>query len=538
MNMIETTNVEALIKQCESLTKQTEALTQQNAELTERLRWFEEQVLLAKRKEYGSSSERTAESQLGLFNEAESEMTSKPSTVRIPEHQRKKKQKGLKEIQFQGIPEEIIEHHLAESELVCPCCGGAMHDMGTEVRQELKVIPAEIKVVNHVRHKYACRHCEKHETSTPIKAAHSPAPVLPGSFASPSIIAYIMDQKYTWGLPLYRLEQSWSRMRITLSRQTMSNWIVAASDKWLKLVYEYMHQDLLKRNVLHADETTLQVVNESGRKAKQKSYMWLYRTGREAPPIVLFEYKPTREGENPKEFLTGFSGYLQVDGYEGYNKVKNVTLVGCWAHARRKFDEALTVLPKKDRDRGGTASHTGLEYCNRLFEIERTLKSVSTEERFKARLEQSSTLLEEFHKWLTDQAAMALPKSVIGTAVTYCLNQWLKLTAFLEDGRLEIDNNRSERSIKPFVIGRKNWLFSNTSRGANSSAVIYSIVETAKENGLDPFGYLTYLFETLPNTNIESASVLESLMPWSKDLPSSCRLPAVPTAPTAILNNK
>jgi transposase len=193
------------------------------------------------------------------------------------------------------------------------------------------------------------------------------------------------------------------------------------------------------------------------------------------------------------------------------------------------------VLLKKDRDRGGTASHTGLEYCNRLFEIERTLKLASAEERYKARLEQSSPLLDEFHKWLTDQAAMALPKSSIGTALTYCLNQWPKLTAFLKDGRLELDNNRSERSIKPFVIGRKNWLFSNTPKGASSSAVVYSIVETAKENGLDPSGYLTHLFETLPNTNMESPSVLETLMPWSKSLPSSCRLPA---QPTAILNNK
>jgi transposase len=222
------------------------------------------------------------------------------------------------------------------------------------------------------------------------------------------------------------------------------------------------------------------------------SYLWLYRTGCEGPAMVLYDYQQTRASKHPRKFLSGFKGYAHVDGYAGYNGIPGVSLVGCWSHARRAFDEALKALPENIST--PVAAKEGLKFCNQLFAIERDLKDSSPEERYKARLERSQPVLDAFSAWLRELTPKALPKSALGKAIKYCRNQWDKLEGFLQDGRLEIDNNRAERSIKPFVIGRKNWLFSNTPRGAQSSAITYSIVETAKENGLNPYQYLTYLF--------------------------------------------
>jgi hypothetical protein len=333
-----------------------------------------------------------------------------------------------------------------------------------------------------------------------------------------------MDQKYTNSLPLYRQEQQFSRLGIDLSRQTMANWLLAAADPWLKIIYDRMHEQLVKRDILHADETTLQVLKEPGRLAESKSYMWLYRTGRDGPPIVLYDYQTTRASKHPISFLTGFKGYLQTDGYSGYGKLTDVKLIGCFAHARRKFSEALKALPATQKDKPVAAS-VGLDYCNKLFAIERQLKDVSDTKRYEKRLELSKPLLNDFYAWLKKQRQQTIPKSAFGQAITYCLNQWENLNHFLLDGRLEIDNSRAERSIKPFVIGRKNFMFSNTPRGAKGSAIIYSIIETAKENNLKPYDYLVYLFERLPNVNKNDADVIDSLMPWSDALPVECRMP-------------
>lgn len=257
-----------------------------------------------------------------------------------------------------------------------------------------------------------------------------------------------------------------------------------------------------------------------GERRRRNPYMWLYRSGRDGPPIVLYDYQETRSAEHPRRFLAGFKGYLHVNGYAGYNELPEVKLVGCWAHARRKFGEALKALPAGERSKP-VAAREGLEYCNRLFALERGLKNAAPEERKRVRLEQSKPVLDAFLAWLRAQSDQVLPKSVLGQAVVYRLKQWEKLVAFLEDGHLEIDNNRSERSINPFVLGRKNWLFANTPRGAKASAITYSIVETAKENGLNPFAYLQYLFERLPN--LEGDDALDSLLPWSSSLPDTVR---------------
>jgi hypothetical protein len=284
-----------------------------------------------------------------------------------------------------------------------------------------------------------------------------------------------------------------------------------------------MHEILLRRDILHADETTLQVIKESGRAAQSKSYLWLYRTGRDGPPIILYEYQETRARKHPEAFLHGFIGYLHVDGYQAYELIPGITLVGCWAHARRKFVEALTALPASARTaHTPVAAQRGLEFCDRLFAIERELHEATPAERFMGRLRLSRPVLTAFAAWLEQQAPHVLPKSVCGQAITYCRNQWEKLNVFLQDGRLELDNNRSERSIKPFVIGRKNWLFAYSPAGATASAVIYSLVETAKENGLHPYAYLTYLFEQLPDCK---TTELDRLLPWSESLPAPCHVP-------------
>jgi len=254
--------------------------------------------------------------------------------------------------------------------------------------------------------------------------------------------------------------------------------------------------------------------------------MWLYRTGRGEDPIILYDYQTTRAGKHPARFLEKFKGYLHVDGYEGYTSLPEVKLVGCWAHARRYFVDALKAMPARNSEAGGavrickdktpTATDEGLAFCNKLFEIERELHEVTPAERYEGRLQKSKPVLDEFRQWLQYQKSRVAPKTPLGKAVNYCRNQWDKLTAFLMDGRLEIDNNRSERSIKPFVIGRKNWLFSNTPEGAASSATVYSLVETAKENGLNPFEYLKYLLDNLPNSDISDDKVLDRFMPWSE----------------------
>jgi transposase len=515
--------MEKLVERIESLETENELLKQEKAQLELKLKYFEEQHRLYLNKMYGKSSEKLDNGQISLFNEAES--SAKPEapepTVEEITYKRRKKQ-GHREEMLKDLPVETVEYHLPETEQTCEC-GNMLHIMGKEVRKELKIVPAQVSVVEHVQYVYSCRDCEKNNTNTPVKKAKMPKPAIPGSIASSSAIAHVMSEKFVKSIPLYRQEQEWERMGIDISRQTMANWLILSSDRWLKLIYERMKEHLVQKDILHADETTLQVLKEPGRNADSTSYMWLYRTGRGEDPIILYDYQTTRAAKHPIKFLKDFKGYLHTDGYEGYSLVPEVRLVGCWAHARRYFVDALKAMPDR-KDNTPTATDEGINFCNKLFEIERELQDITPEERYEGRLKNSRPVLDDFKAWLQYQRPRILPKSPLGAAVKYCQNQWDKLTAFLLDGRLELDNNRSERSIKPFVIGRKNWLFSNTPKGASSSAVIYSIIETAKENGLNPFEYLKYLFDNLPNINLKDINALDEFMPWSEALPQNCRV--------------
>lgn len=495
------------------------------AEHAARVEYLEAQLRLHRAKRFGSSSEKTAPGQLrlfdGIFNEAEA--TAEPfspepdlSVVNTPKRKRRKR---LREELFEGLPERVIEHRLSPEELACSCCGHERHVVREERSKELRVIPAQFSVDIHVQYVYGCRHCEHHGDgdTSPITLAPRPKRPYPKSVASPSAIAFTMDQKYTMGIPLYRQEQQWHRSGVQISRQTLSNWVVDNANWWLAPLWQRMKETLLQQDIILADETTVRVLHEDGKTTPSKAYMWLYRSGRDAPGLVLLEYQPSRQGAHPRNFLEGFRGYLQTDAYSGYNQVEHVTRIGCWSHARRGFTEAIQAA-------GGAAkaprAREGKVYCDRLFQLEAGWATLSFPERYQQRLIHSTPVLEAFLGWLHETEAQSMPKTYLGKAVFYCLHQWQYLNNFLLDGRLDIDNNASERSIKPYVISRKNFLFCQTPKGAKASAITFSLIESAKANGLKPFDYLEHIFQHMPNA---TTSQLDDFLPWSRSIPAHCR---------------
>ncbi len=508
----------------ESLQNKCSQLEHQIEELTVKVKWYEEQFRLSQIKKFGSSSEKTEADQLDFFNEAEKNERPQKEEPELEEIiYKRKKTKGLNKSSMANLPVEVIEYEIPEDERNCPVCEEPLHKMTTEIRRELKVIPAEVKIVKHVRNVYACRNCEKENIETPIITAPMPKPVLPGSFVSPSLMAFIMHRKYSEAIPLYRQEQQFVNFGIEISRQNMANWVMHGANKWLKVLYDRVHEHLVKETYLHADETTLQVLDEKNKSAKSKSYMWLYASATHSRPMFLYDYQPSRSHKHPQNFLKDFKGFLQTDGYPAYEKVEDVTLVGCFAHARRYFVDVIKAAPK-DSDFSSSIALEGKKFCDDLFAIERKYKDLSLEDRHEKRLEESKPLLEAFLSWLKEKKQKVLPKSGLGKAITYSLKQWDKLSAFIKDPQSEISNNRAERAIKPFVIGRKNFLFSKCPKGATASAITYSIIETAKANRLSPFHYLTYLFEKLPNVNINDSEELDLLLPWSESIPDHCKI--------------
>lgn len=531
---------EELKQYAEKVSAEKSALQTEIAELSVRLHWYEEQFRLSRRKRFGASSEKTDVEQMSFFNEAESESDETAAEPEMTDVRPRrgvtgKKQKGRKEKITKALPKEVIEYKLDGEERICPVCGNELHVMKKEVRKELVVIPAKVKTVEHVTYSYACRNCENTGTEATIRKAPSPAPVLRNSLVSASFLADVLTKKYRDALPLYRQEQEWKRRGIQLSRTTLANWVIHGALTYLKPLYQQMHEDLLRKNILHADETELEVLREPGRKAEQKSYMWIYRTSGcdSDAPIILFDYRDSRSGRCPEEFLRGFCGYLQTDGYAGYHTVTTrpeigppaVLSVGCLAHARRKYVEARKAMPK-DANPKTAVSAVGQNYCNQLFDIERQADEagLSFEERKNLRETKARPVWEAFLEWAKTEQTHASPKSKLAEALKYTLNQSESLQRYLMDGRLEISNNRAERSIKPFVIGRKNWLFSNTPKGARASAVIYSIVETAKECSLDLFRYFEYIFEVMPSMDRTDKEQLRKLLPYASELPEFCRL--------------
>ena len=400
------------------------------AELKLQNQWLLEQLGLAKKRQFGASSERLQEGlmdQLSLMaNEAEAyaygTKNATAEQVAVKAHARKRQSGNVLDIVPEGTPTEVVEHRLSEEERTCDTCGAVMEEIGKEVRRSLKMEPARFWIREDVYYTYACKQCEAETGEGNLRKTPKQPTLCPGSFASPEAVAYIMTQKFVMYSPLYRLEQEFQRQGLKLSRQTMANWILQASDTWLRPVYDALHRRLCQETVLHGDETTLQVLKEPGRTSTSKSYMWVYRTsGCAEQPIVLYEYQPGRGAKHPKAFLTGFRGYLHTDGYAGYHNLSDeITVVGCWAHARRKFDEAVKSLPK-GKAKGGSATQ-GLAYCNKLFELEDTFSGLSPEERYVQRLEQAKPVLDALLAWANTRTAA--PKSALGKALTYLKEQW------------------------------------------------------------------------------------------------------------------
>jgi transposase len=485
-----------------------------------------ELVLLLRKQKFGSSSEKTPKSgcdnQLNLFNEAEQEAVSnaeEPAVKRVDGYYRKKSKTKREEL-LKDLPVEEILCDVPKEERICPQCQNSLVPVGKEtVREELEFIPAQLKIIRYVRLAYGCQKCKQKGTPYIVKAL-TPTSLMNHSLASPTTVANIMYQKYVNGMPLYRQEKEWEQLGLALSRATMANWIIRCSQEWLMPVVERLQQELLKRDIIHCDETPVQVLKEQGKKPQSKSYMWLYRSGAdEKSPIVLYDYKPSRSGNNAADYLKEFHGYLHTDGFAGYEKVEGVTRCGCWAHLRRYFVDAIP--DKKAAGAPRTNAEIGRDYCNELFEIEKALTSLSSDKRKSERLRLEKPVLEAFWCWL--DSLTPLKGSRLGKAVTYAQNQKPYMENYLLDGRCSISNNIAENSIRPFTIGRKNWLFSDTPKGADASAAVYSIVETAKANNLNIYTYLNYLLLYMPDTNYRKyPETLEDMMPWSERVQKEC----------------
>jgi transposase len=504
------------------LEKEISVLKARIQELETLNNWYMQQLKLSRQKLFGQSSESSKHDdleQLNLFNEVEAErqpLIAEPDAETI-KYQRKKSNRGEN---IKHLPVEVVEYKLTDEESVCPACGDDLHVMSKEIRKELTIIPAKVKVIEHVSYVYSCRSCEKTNIETPVITAKAPKALLSKSLVSAELLAYIMNQKFVNAMPLYRQEQDFKRLGVVLSRQNLSNWIIKGA-ALLDPILKRLKTDLVTSQVLHADETVLEVLCEPGRPAQTNSYMWLYRTSGDTPkPIVLYDYQEGRNGRFAKEYLAGFSGLLHSDGWNGYKQLEEqgVTLCGCWAHARRKFHEALIG---NNSGKSDSPEDIGLSYCNQLFSVEKRAENMSAEERHKLRQKEALPIIEALFAWINNPPEKILPQSLLGKAFTYVQNQKKYLLAFLSDGRIEISNNRAERSIKPFVIGRKNWLFCNTPGGATSSAAIYSLIQTAIENGLKPQAYLEYVFNQIQ----KQEKSVDKLLPWATEIPLSCKMP-------------
>jgi transposase len=504
-------------KDIESLPDDPILLKKLLLEMSQRYAYLEEKFRLAQHKQFGKSTEGYP-GQGELFNEVE-ELADEPE-VEPAEAEKEsityERKKPVRKPLPKELPREVITHDLADEDKSCDDCGHELHRMGEDKSEQLDFIPAQVKVIEHIRPKYSCRHCEQHATKVGIKQAPVPASPIPKSFATASLLSQIITSKYQYGLPLYRQENLFKEYGIPLSRQTMSSWLMKCADL-LKPLYDKLHQHLLQQRVIQADETTLKVIESD----KTKCYMWLYCTGTDSPDsnytdtpnIVLYDFHESRASQCAIDFLQGHSGYLQVDGYQGYESTQ-ATLAGCWAHARRKFKEA-DIAQGKGKPKAGKATWA-MSHIKKLYRIEALIKDKSPAEKQAYRLEHATPLLEEYKTWLDKSILQVPPKSALGKAIAYSLNQWPKLTRYLEDGHLNIDNNRAERAVKPFVIGRKNWLFSNTTSGAHASSILYSIVETAKANNLVPFDYLHHVLKALSERDQQAE--MEDLLPWNARL--------------------
>jgi len=494
-------------------------------EKTAREKSLQEEVDYLKKKLFGASSEkRTLDipGQLNLFDEAEQEqdlsrLDEEEETV-VKEHVRKKKSTHADT--FKGIRVNKIVIPLSDEEKTCPECGTQMELIGTEyVRREIIFIPAKCEINEYYTENYGCPECKQgtNDTGKPvIVKSRVPKALVGKGPASSSAVAWTMYQKYANSIPLYRQEKDWAQYGAMITRTTLANWIIYCSKKYFQPVYDYFHRELLKRSFAMADETRVQVLKEPDRRPQTQSFMWVFRSGEDGlPTILLFGYSPTRNGDNAAEFLDGFQGYLETDGYQGYNKVPGIKRCSCWAHIRRYFIDAV---PKGKQFDYSQPAVQGVQYCDQLFRIEDRISKQypgDHEKRKQLRLEKEKPVLEAFWSWLDEQAPVRNTR--MAKAVTYVQNRRKTAETYLEDGRCSFTNSLSENSIRPFAVGRKNWLFSDSVQGAKASAMVYTMVEMARAHDLNIYDYLKYILDQRPDQSWTDEQ-LADLAPWSEKL--------------------
>ena len=496
-----------------------------------------------KRKLFGASSERTcAQSDINTGSEDQlpADVATEETEATVKEHTRKRKKKSVRADLYEALPVKEIPCDVPEAERFCPDCDSVMEHLGYKfVREELRITPAKVVRVRYMQETLVCPVCRQ-EDETTIKAAKAPTPLLVHSPASPDMVAMIMYQKSFLHLPFYRQSKDWIQKGVPVPRETAAHWYNYCALEYLSPIYESLHQELLAREVIHADEVPCQVLHEQGRAAASRSYLWIYLSGTDGkPPVILYDYRPGRSGDYPIEFLSGFTGMLHCDGYSAYGRIEDVILVCCLAHCRRKFYEAVPKERRKklklldinseqeiDKPKDGTAAdptllpaEKGVAFCNRLFYLERFYKELPAEERKQKRQEKEPAIWNEFWSWLDTLSPTGGSK--LEKAVNYALNHRETLMNYLLDGRCEISNNAAERRAKSYVTGRKNFLFHDTEDGAAASAVVLSLIETAKANNLNIYQYLYILLLYMPDYKEEPAGI-EQLMPWSEFIKESC----------------
>ena len=519
--------LEELRQQNAMLQSAMNTLREQSRQKDEEIERLRQIILNLQRAQFGQRSEKRTyvlddgNQQLSLFDTPEkSEEKSNPEPSQNPEkeicvsgHSRKKKRTLEELCAMLPVEERIVD--LPDNEKVNPD-GHALTCIGQEyIRTELVLERAKAKVVKHYRKVYADRQLEQETGYSEVFKPVMPPPLLAHSYASASVVTDVLMKKYVDAMPLYRQEQMWKRMGVELKRGTMANWVIQVADLYLRPFWKRIRSELLTQSTIHADETVIQVLKEKGKPATSESRMWVYSSAKRADiQLRCFEYRESRSGKWAKTFLEGFSGVLITDGYSGYNKIQEAERAGCWAHMRRKWLEAMP----EGADAKTCKAAEGYEFCNRLFELERQFEGRTAEERLIQRKEKSGPILEAYWTWLN---TIPRPTGKLKDAVTYAQNQKAHLSAFLEHGEIEISNNQVENAIRPFVVGRKGWLFADTPQGAEASAIIYSLMETAKANSLRLDDYLLHLLSVLPERVAQRKDFeMDDLLPWSGEMKS------------------
>lgn len=514
--------------QMEELTKQTEALN-------EKMQLMMEQLILSKKNRFGRSSEKLEDPNqirfmevngtIVFFNEAEAVCdleAPEPEELELKKV-RPKKQAGKRTADLSDLPVQRVEHYLTEEELTAEFGKNGWKQLPDMISRCYQFIPAKVEVEEHHIGVYSSK-VDEHM----VKAPH-PRNLLRGSLVSPSLAAAIINGKYVNAVPLYRLEKEFERYGLAIPRQNMANWMIRLGEGYLGIMYDYLHSLLYEYHVIQADETPV-LVNKDGRPAGSQSWMWVYRSGfmQQERQIILYEYQKTRNASHPRKFLKDYTGICVTDGYQVYHTLEkereDLRIAGCWVHCRRRFNDALEMVPKAHQKE--SVLYLIMNQIRAIYREEGKLSDLSSEDRLTQRQLVVKPLVDAFFVYLKQISSKTPQNGKVKEAFTYALNQERYLRVFLEDGDVPIDNNASERAIRGFCIGKKNWEMIDTINGATSSAIIYSIAETAKANNLKPYDYFEYLLTEIPKHEDDTnTDFLEALLPWSATLPEHIRKP-------------